>query len=131
MATGFLSQPFGVMAPSDVPGAGMDAWTRTQGIPPTSALVGGPGDLSDDWHMPYNVDRSRGRIITNDSAGLVGPQGGPGAGLLDDWRDVLNWRHSPAPWLLLAALAVVGLMQFRLQVRAGGRRGVSASAGMG
>lgn len=130
MATGYLSQPFGVMAPSDVPGAGMDAWARTSGVPPTSALVGGPGDLTDAWHAPYNVDRARGRIVTND-VGMIGPAGGPGAGILDSWRDVLNWRNSPAPWILIALLGVLGLMQFRLMVRAGGRRGVSASAGMG
>jgi hypothetical protein len=131
MATGFLQNPGGIMAPSDVYGAGMDAWTRTAGVPPPSSLVGGMGDPSDVWHMPYNVDRGRGRIITNDQAGLVGPGGGPGAGLLDDWRDILNWRNSPVPWLLVASLAVLGLMQFRLMVRAGGRRGVSASAGLG
>jgi hypothetical protein len=131
MATGYLQQPFGVMAPSDVPGAGMDAWTRTAGVPPTSSLVGGMGDPTDAWHLPYNVDRARGRIITNDQAGLVGPAGGPGAGLLDSWRDVRNWSNSPVPWLLIASLAVLGLMQFRVMVRAGGKRGVSGSVGMG
>lgn len=129
MASGYLQNPGGVMSSADVQGAGVDAWTRTAGIPPTSALVGGPGDPTDAWHLPYNVDRGRGRIVTNDAP--TGPVGGPGVGLLDDWRDIINWRHSPVPWLLIFTLAVVGLMQFRVMVRAGGRKGVSAGVGLG
>ena len=130
MATGTLDQPGGVMAPADVHGAGGDAWTRVAGVPPTSSLVGGQGDPSDDWHMPYNVDRARGRIMTGEK--VTGPMAGPDAGHLDDWRDLLNWRHSPAPWLLLFSLGIVGLMQFRLMVRAGTKKhGVGANVGLG
>jgi hypothetical protein len=131
MASGYIGQPGGVMAPADVSGAGLDAWTRTAGIPPMSRLVGGPGDPSDDWHMNFNVDTARGRIVTNDAPVKTGPMGGPGAKVLEDWRDVFNWKGSPVPWLLLFSLAVLGLMQFRLMVRAGGRRGVSGSVGLG
>lgn len=130
MAVGVIDNVGGVMAGPDVHGAGLDAWARISGVPATSSLVGGQGDPSDAWHMPYNVDRARGRIVTGEQ--VTGPVGGPDAGMIGDWRDLLNWKHSPAPWLLLFTLAVVGLMQFRLMVRAGGaKRGVKANVGLG
>jgi hypothetical protein len=130
MATGFLDSPGGVMAPADVHDAGVDAWTRVAGIHPKSVIVGGPGHPDDINRLPYNVDHARGRIVTND-VGKIGPAGGPGVGLLDDWRDIFNFQHSPIPWLLLASLAIVGLMQFRLQARVAGRRGPRASLALG
>jgi hypothetical protein len=121
MATGFNSRLGGVMAPTDVAGAGYDAWAATTGIPATSTVVGGAGDVNDENRMPYDVDRSRGRIVTTDTR-RNGPAGGDAANLLDDWRDVFNIAHSPAPWILLIALVVLGLMQFRVQTRVGRRK---------
>lgn len=129
MATGGLWQPGGVMAPTDVVGAGDDAWSRVAGIPPISAIVGGPGHPDDDYHLPYAVARGDGRIVTQDAA--PGPLAGPGIGDLDDWRDVFNFRGSAVPWLVLFTLAVLGLMQFRLMVRAGGKKGPRANVGLG
>ena len=53
----------------------------------------------------------------------TGPTEGQGVRLLDDWRDVFNWKHSPAPWILVFILVALGLMQFRVMARAGKARG--------
>lgn len=122
MATGFLTGQGGVMAGTDVHGAGQDAWARVAGIPAYSSIVGGAGHPDDAYRLPYNVDRSRGRIVTTDSAARV-PVGGSAANArhLDDWRDALN-PGSPAFWLLLMALIAIGFMQFRVQTRVGRRK---------
>jgi hypothetical protein len=127
MAVGMPWQPGGVMAPADVPNAGEDAWARVSGVPAISSIVGGPGTPDDPYDLPYNVDRARGRIVTNDATNYTGPQAGPGVNLLDDWRDAIN-PQSPIFWLLLLALGVLGLMQFRVMARVGRAR---ASAALG
>lgn len=129
MATGYLHNPGGVMSGADVAGAGQDAWSRVAGVPPLSVLVGGPGHPDDPISPAYNVSRLANRIVTQDAT--PGPLTGPGIELLDDWRDTLNFRGSPVPWLLLMTLGIVGLMQFRLMVRAGGKRGPKAEVGLG
>jgi hypothetical protein len=127
MATGTVWQPGGVMAPSDVPGAGDDAWARVAGVPAISSIVGGPGHPDDPYDLPYNVDRARGRIMTQDATPYAGPAAGADVGLLDDWRDALN-PQSPIFWLLLLTIGMLGLMQFRLMARVGPAR---ASAALG
>jgi hypothetical protein len=127
MATGLIQNSGGVLAPADVVGGGQDAWSRVAGIPAYSAIVGGPGHPDDQWRMPYNVDRSRGRIVTNDAPDAAA---GPGTGMLEDWKDILNVKHSPVPWLLLLSLLVLGLMQFRVMARVG-KKGPRVSAALG
>lgn len=129
MATG-LQGPGAVMAPADNPGAGDLEWAKVAGVPPTNPLVGGPG-----WTAGFggiDVDRGRSRIVTQyaDPMG-AGPQMGPGMAVVDDWRDLFNWKGSPAPWLLLASLAILGLMQLRINARVGRRRGASAAVAIG
>lgn len=129
MATGASGKFSGAMAPADVPGAGSDQWGRYTGVPALSVLVGGPGHDGDIDNLPNNVGRTAYRMTTNDAS--PGPLAGPGLGHLDDWRDILNFKGSPVPWLLVMSLAVLGLMQFRLMVRAGGKKGVKAGVGLG
>src|SRR4051812_33265107 len=119
MAYGLLRS--GVMATPDLASSGSDAWERVAGVPASSSIVGGPGHPDDANRMPYNVDRSRGRIVTTDTTGIT-PAGGSAASVLDSWRDVFNWQGSPIPWLLLLSLVMLGLMQFRVQTRVGRRK---------
>lgn len=113
------------MAPPDVVGAGDMEWSSVSGISASHPLVGGP-DVS--GLGIFDVDRGRSRIVTTPqgqqgpaSGGLAATPDGAGAGvaLLDDWRDLLNFKGSPMPWLLLASLIVLGFMELRVQARAG------------
>jgi hypothetical protein len=115
------------MAPSDVHYAGADAWAQMTGMSPLNPLVGGSGMAV--ANMPYNVDGARSRIVSTD-APRVDPMDptGPGVALLDDWRDVLNFRGSPVPWLLLLSLAILGFMQLRVSARVG-KHGAHAAIG--
>lgn len=124
MATG-QSSGGGVVAPADVRGAGEFEWAAVSGIQPTHPLVGGPRV---DGLSAFDVDRGGARIVTTPQ-GQMGPATGglvatPDAAgstvaVMDDWRDLLNWRGSPMPWLLLMALLMLGFMQFRVEARAG------------
>jgi hypothetical protein len=118
MATGAAYQPGGVAAPSDVPYAGAAEWAGMTGVHPSSPLVGAGGG----GNLPYNVDGSRSRVITTEST-MTRAADDPGLAVLDTWRDVFNFRGSPAPWILLLALVMLGLMQLRISARAGKARG--------
>lgn len=123
MATGVNDQTGGVMSPSDVHFAGADAWAQMTGVSPMSPLVGGPGQgTAESPAGPYTIDGHASRIVTNDAAPIAGITG-PGSAVLDDWRDVLNFKGSPAPWLLLLLLVMLGFMQLRVQARAGKAHG--------
>lgn len=120
MATGIVNQPGGVAAPADVAFAGADQWSQLSGMSPMSPLVGGPGYsgvvAGNAGPMPYNVDGAHSRIVSNDAAPDAAQ---PHLSVLDDWRDVLNFRGSPIPWLLLLMLVILGFMHLRIQARAG------------
>jgi hypothetical protein len=116
-----------VAAPPDLGvQAGWDEWSRTTGIPPTHALVGGPG---------YGPDSSGFNLGASGDARVVGGAAMPGGAPADpglrsrwnDWRELFD-PHSPMLWLLLMALAAVSLVHFRLQGRAGP---ASANVGLG
>lgn len=117
-----------VIAPPDVRGAGEMQWSTVSGMEPTSPLVGGP-------HVEglgrFDVDRGRSRIVS--IPGATDPATGSGAGapgveLLDDWRDLFNFKGSPMPWLLLLALAALGFAQLSVAARVGPAK---AAAGIG
>jgi hypothetical protein len=125
MATGTVHQSGGVASPADLPFAGAAEWSAMTGVSPMSPLVGGPGLAGGGGQasLPYNVDGARSRVVTNGTAGPVGAADAAGMNLLDDWRDVFNFRGSPAPWLLLFILVMLGLMQLRVSARAGKAKG--------
>jgi hypothetical protein len=124
MATGTVYQSGGVAAPSDVPYAGASEWERMTGMSAMSPLVGGPGVPGGAPVMPYGVGERGSRIVSNGTAGNAAMDpSGPGVALLDDWRDVFNFRGSPVPWLLLLSLVMLGLMQLRVSARAGKAKG--------
>lgn len=133
MATGLTSDG-GVMAPADVRDAGELEWSTTSGVSPTNPIASrGRPDFG------FDPDWGRGdRIVTTPEGNVGGPAGGgvmatpDGVQLLDDWRDLLNFKGSPMPWLLLGALIFVGFMSFRVEARArAGARRASASAALG
>jgi hypothetical protein len=118
MALG-MTEWSGAIAPADVRGAGEMEWATVSGMAPSHPLVGGP-------HVPglgaYDVDRGRGARIQTLPAGEGGGStsgGGPDLALLDDWKDLLNFRGSPMPWLLLLALAALGVAQLSISGRVG------------
>lgn len=115
MATGV--SPHGMSWP-DVP-AGASQWEAMSGVSPLSPAVGGPGYDVTGSHLPYNIEGARSRIVSQDAPAPALGGGHPGSHLLDDWRDVFNWKGSPIPWLLLLTLTMVGFAQFRVQARAG------------
>lgn len=119
----------GAVAPGDK-GDGEMSWQTVSGMNPGSPMVGGP-------HVPglgmFDVDRGRARIVTLPGEGGAAPWTGamagvPGVELLDDWRDLFNFKGSPMPWLLLLALAALGVAQLSISGRVGPIR---ASAGAG
>ena len=130
MGTG-LSSDGGVMAPPDVRDAGELEWATVAGMSPTNPIA----SRSRTDYGGFDPEFSRGDRIVTTPEGQQGPVSGglaatpdmPGVALLDDWRDLFNFRGSPMPWLLLFALIFLGFMQFRVDARAG-RGGASASA---
>lgn len=118
-----IDHDVGVMAPSDVAGAGEFEWARTAGVPPSNPLVGGVG--WGDFGLDADVRRSR--VVTTPE-GNAGHASSPGTMVIDTWRDVLNFRGSPTPWVLIGAVVILGFMQFRVQARLGRAK---ASAALG
>lgn len=116
------SETGGVLAPADVRGAGDMEWASVIGVPPGHPLV------SDAGPAGYNIAASHSRIVTT-PAGQAGPAGGvlatpneyalEGGKHIDDWRDILNFKGSPVPWMLLIALGVLLFAHASIQARAG------------
>lgn len=64
-------------------------------------------------------------IFNEASPGAEGTALGPGA-TVHGWREVFDWRHSPAPWILGMVLLAYGWMHVSANVKA---RAGKASAG--
>jgi hypothetical protein len=133
MATGrATARAGGVIAESDVRGAGEMEWANLVGIRPDHPLIGGSGPGS--WAGTIVGENSR--IVTTPAGqagaatgGVMVTPDGVAAGInhLDDWRDLFNMKGSPAPWLLLVTLGIVFFAHASVQARAGAF-GKSASA---
>jgi hypothetical protein len=124
MALG-LTEWSGAVAPADVAGAGEMEWATVSGMNPGNPLVGGPRVAG---LGAFDVDRGRGANIVTLPAGEGGGggapwtgamAGAPGVELLDDWKDLFNFRGSPMPWLLLLSLAALGVAQLSISGRVG------------
>lgn len=120
MATGReTSESGGVLSPADVRGAGSLSWSEVAGVHPGHPLV------RDGNTLGWDTNR---RIVTTPE-GQAGPATGgvlatpdgqaPGVAHIDDWRDLLNFKGSPIPWLLLIALGVLTFAHASVQARAG------------
>lgn len=124
----------GVISEADVRGAGDMEWSNLIGVRPDHPLVAGSGPGS----YSGAIVSENSRIVTTpagqsgaaSAGGLAAtPDGYAAAGLkhLDDWRDLFNLKGSPAPWILLVAIAVIFFAHASVQARAGAF-GKSASA---
>jgi len=100
-------------SPPDVLGAGRDYWAETSGIPPTHPLVG--GSSWDPMGSGMQPDWGFSRLVTTNADGGAPPPMGTGNASFSDWREVLNFRGSPVPYILLALLAAIGFIHLRLQ----------------
>lgn len=111
-----MTEYSGSLATPDVPNAGEMSWATTSGIEAGHPLVtgqrGGPA---------FDPDAGFGRIASlppgETAAGMAA--GAPGVEVLDDWRDLFNFKGSPMPWLLLLSLAALGFVQFGISGKAG------------
>lgn len=113
MATGLGASGRGAtMAPPDLPDAGAIEWSRVGGMSPRSPIVGYSGGSRPGVDPGFQRERMQTLPAGGPASG--GTMVGPEAKHLDDWRDIINFRHSPMPWLLVASLIVVGLLQLRL-----------------
>ncbi|MTD43847.1 hypothetical protein GKE82_05890 [Conexibacter sp. W3-3-2] len=101
----------GVMATTDVRGAGEGEWAALTGMPATDPLVGAHSPSG----LPYDVDGAKSRVVTTGA----GSAGDLAARQLDDWRDVMNWRDSPIFWIALMSVLAFGLVSLSFGVKVG------------
>lgn len=116
--------PGWTLAEPDVRSAGVDEWARMTGIPPTHALVGGPGFGADS--SGFQADAGLTRAVLGDPMAAPAMPADVSA-KWDDWRDAFD-PDSPAFWILLFMLAAVGFVFLRVEGRVGPAR---ASVGLG
>lgn len=96
-----------VQSPPDLRGAGYDEWAAMTGVPASHALVGGTS-----WGTDYSgmqPDAGLQRVVVGDGAPV-----GPARSTWDSWRDIINFGGSPAPYILIAALAAIFLLHIRI-----------------
>lgn len=115
-----------VMAAADFPYGGDLDRQSLVGISPEHPLMGGQPRVSGGLGQ-FDVDRatSPAPMIATIPGGSR-PQDTPA--VFDDWRDLFDFKNSPAPYVCLLALAMIGLVQFRVVAR-GGPAKASASLG--
>lgn len=121
-----MTEASGAVATPDGVAAGDLQWSTTSGInaghPVVTGQRGGPA---------FDPDAGFGsRMVTLPPAEAAAANGsvagGPTAAVLDDWRDLFNFKGSPMPWLLLLSLAALGFVQLSLSGRAGPARAAAA-----
>src|SRR5438270_103472 len=98
------------MSQPDVPDVGLGQWAAVSGMHPDDPLVGGRGGM-------VGGTRRVARAAPDQTA-LPGAENIQG-----HYSQLLNFKGSPMPWLLLAAIAYLGLVHLHV---AGG-----ASVGLG
>jgi hypothetical protein len=118
MATG-LSSGGGIFSETDVRGAGDVEWATMSGIDPRNPLVssGDPEGLPRDpgYRMVSLPDAQAGPATGGVAAT---PDAAPAVAQLDSWHDILNFRGSPMPWLLIGSLLILFFVHFKLEARA-------------
>jgi hypothetical protein len=112
MATGQY-QTGGLFSRPDVETLGIATWADMTGVDPNSPLVGGRNVPTGGVEPQYKYRRV---------ALAAGPSTPTGhAPMHAHFSEILNFRHSPMPWLLLAAILYLGLIHLHVtgQVGAG------------
>lgn len=109
MATGQDTAVRGVFAVPDVPSLGPMTWAEMGGVHPDSPLVGGRGSPTGGVDPDYKYRRvAVGSTAATATATPVG-----------HFSELLNFRGSPMPWILLAAIAYLGLVHVSVAGSAG------------
>jgi hypothetical protein len=107
----------GVFALPDDPSLGAQTWAQMSGVHPDSPLVGGRGAPSGGIDADYHYRR----------VAVASPAQQP-VGQRAHASEILNFRGSPMPWILLAALGYLGLVHLHVLGKIGP---YSGSAGVG
>lgn len=99
----------GVFAPPLAEGVGADDWASLTAMHPDSPLVNGPG-------LPMEADYRYRRVAVGQpsSAPLPGAENVQG-----HFTELFNFRGSPMPWVLLIAIAYLGLVHLHVTGSAG------------
>src|SRR5487761_123897 len=113
MPSGLDSTGGWVNAPTDLPGFGDIQWESMTGRDLSLPMVGGPGYGGLDQ---YNPETGFYRLNTGNQQGPPVP--GPAGRHMTDWRNALT-PESPTFWIMLFALAAVGLIHARVSLRGG------------
>lgn len=122
-----MTEASGALATPDVPHAGDLQWSTVSGIDAGHPVVTG----NRGGGLPFDPDAGFGsRMVSLPPAEAAAASGhtvgGATASVLDDWRDLFNFKGSPMPWLLLLSLAALGFVQLSLSGRAGPARAAAA-----
>jgi len=75
-----------------------------RGMNSSAALIGGPSQSG--IAMPVRTIGSQ--VALPQVSGGGGQVEHPAANLLADWRQILDFHNSPAPWILIMLLAIYG-----------------------
>jgi hypothetical protein len=104
----------GVFSWPDAPALGAATWADMSGVRPDNPLVGGRGAAGGVGGDDYRYRK----------VALAAPEHQP-VGQRAHFTELLNFSGSPMPWILLAALAYLGL----IHLHAGAKVGPFAAAG--
>lgn len=105
---GGQAQGGGLLTMPESPGLGPVTWAQMSGMHPDSPMVGGRGAPSGGVDPDYKYRRVA--VASGDQAPV---------GQRQHFSELLNFRGSPMPWLLLAALAYLGIVHLHLNGRIG------------
>ncbi|MDQ2897924.1 MAG: hypothetical protein M3Y09_20205 [Actinomycetota bacterium] len=100
-------QTGGLFARPDVTSIGVESWAQMAGVHPSSPLVGGRGvpDGGIQANYPYS------RVAVSGTAS--------NAPVPSHVSEILNFKQSPMPWLLGAAILYLGLIHLHVNGTAG------------
>lgn len=114
MPTGVSTSDNYANAPTDLPGFGDIQWESMSGRDYSRAQVGGPDYEPSGFGT--NSDTGFNRIVTDNAPSEPIP--GAAGNRVTDWHNALN-PQSPTLWLMLFALAAVGLIHARVNTKFG------------
>jgi hypothetical protein len=114
MATG-QGQGGGVFGVPDVSGLGAMTWGEMSGVHPDSPLVGGRGTPTGGIDPDYKYRR-----VATGAPPAASTAGTP---MHNSHRELLNFSHSPMPWILIGLIAYLGLVHLHVSGTVSGRAG--------
>jgi hypothetical protein len=116
-----LGQDAGVFSWPDVPDVGYQDWSEMSGMSPAHPLVGGSSGAPG-----YGSAATRQVMLTDPGQAAVA-QVAAGSPARANWTELGNLKGNPIGWVLIAAIAYLGLMH--VHVNAGASAGFSGGKG--